>query len=377
MWRRGLRGATSAVHEPTDLTREEWIHALKTVQQQLKYDDVSSLASGVAYRIFLSLFPSLIAAVAIFSLVADPARLNDYVQRAAAFVPEQALGLVQSQLARLIEGDGAGGIAIVAILGGLWAAIGAAQAIMKALNRAYEVVERRNALVQRAVALVLTVALLVALIGLVVLLVFGPQLVEFLFPAVLLRNGLGVLITIGRYVAAFLLLIVLFAFVYAVGPSRPAPRWVWMSPGAILSVIGWLLASYGFSLYTRFVASYDVGGPYGTFGGVIVLLIWLQLTFLILLTGAELNAEVERVAEHAAGTGESPLAPPEMIAIVPDDKGVVPLQPRARTAPAPATMASGAASPDAAGATTGPVAALAGLLALVLAGITVSRRRQR
>jgi membrane protein len=360
--RRRAAKYSETVYEPTDLTRQEWMSVLKATKEQLKRDDVSSLAAGVAYRIFLSLFPSLIAAVAIFSMVADPERLQDYLDQAANIVPDQALGLVQTQLTRLVEGGGSSGIAIVAILGGIVAATSAAQAVMKALNRAYEAKEHRNFAVQRIVALALTVALLTALIGLVVLLVFGPQLVEWLFPAVLLRNGLGVLITIGRYVAAVLLLVTLFAFVYAAGPSRKSPHWVWMSPGAILSVIGWLVVSWGFSLYTRFAISYDVGGPYGTFAGAIVLLIWLQLTFLILLAGAELNAELERVKEQAAGTGESPLAPPEMIAVVPSSAR--PLQPQPLGADGRPVASSRAGT-------------LVGLLALVLAVVSVSRRRSR
>lgn len=309
----GRQREPGTLQEPTDLTRGEWIAVLKAAKNQAQRDDISSLAAGVAYRIFLSLFPVLIAAVAIFSLVVSSTELEHDLTAAQGVIPDQARAIIENQLEA--GGEAAGSIAVVAILVGLLAALAAAQAIMKALNRAYNVEESRGFIEQRVIALLLTLALFLALVGLVVVLVFGPQIVGAIVPAVLLRNGLGVLITLGRYVAAMAVLVVLFAFIYAVGPDRPAPRWTWMSPGAILGVIGWLVVSYGFSVYTRIAPSYNEGGVYGTFAGVIVMLIWLQLTMLILLFGAELDAELERAREQAAGLGEAPLPPPQAITL--------------------------------------------------------------
>lgn len=298
-------GEPQAIRAPTDLSRAQWIAVLKAAKREASSDDLSSLAAGVAYRIFLSLFPALIAVVAIFRLVADPARLGEYVERARILVPDQAIGIVSTQLSRLLSQDSgaAGSIAIAAVLGGLLAAIAAARAIMTALDRAYGVEAHRGFIRQHLVALVLTLALFLALIGLVVLLVFGPQITEWLLRPVLPHSDLEMLITVARYLAAIVLLVALFGFVYAVGPNRPRPPGRWMSPGAILGVAGWLGASYGFSIYTRVVGSYGSSGPYGAFGGVIVLLVWLQLSMLILLFGAEVNAELERARDQASDFG--------------------------------------------------------------------------
>lgn len=309
------------IRTPTDLRRAQWVAVLKAAKQQASSDDISSLAAGVAYRIFLSLFPALIAVVAIFRLVADPARLGDYVDRARGVVPDQAIGLVSTELARLLGQDSAtvGGIAVIAVLVGLLSAIAAARGIMKALDRAYGVKQHRGLINQHVVALVLTLTLFLALIGLVVLLVFGPQITEWLLQPVPARGGLEALIGVARYLAAIVLLVALFGFVYAIGPNRPRPPGRWMTPGAILGVVGWLVVSYAFSIYTRVVGSYSSSGPYGAFGGVIVLLVWLQLTMLILLFGAEVNAELERARDQPPGIGEPSPDSPEAVTLTQPD----------------------------------------------------------
>lgn len=312
-----LRALEPEPGEPDDggapMTREDYLAVLKAVAREMKDDDIVSLASGVAFRIFLALIPSMIAAVAIFGLVADASHLRGLVESSSAILPGAAAEFFTDQLKRAVE-SASGGIVSVSMAVGIFAATSAAVALVRALNRAYDVTERRPFLAQRGIALVLTVALFGALLGLVALLVAGPVLERVLFPEALYRNGLDALLTVARVAAAIVLVMLLFAFVFWIGPNRERPRWQWFTPGAVVGVVGWLALSSGFALYTRITASdYAESGTYGTLGGIVVLLLWLWLSHVVLLAGAELNSELEKArARHVATVDGSGFAVPEL-----------------------------------------------------------------
>ena len=196
-----------------------------------------------------------------------------------------------------MTGSEAGTAGLAALTGigvGLVSASGAAATLIRALNAAYGVADRRTFLRQRLTGLLLVVALLVALVAVAALIALGPQVRRLLLPAALEDNLLvRVVASAGQLVLALGVAMALFAFIYWVGPNRPRPRWQWLSPGAVLGVLGWVLVSLGFRpLHGQRRQLYSV--TYATFAGVIVLLLWLQLTMALLLVGAELNAETER-----------------------------------------------------------------------------------
>lgn len=299
-----LRGGPVPPEDPTELTRADAKAVAKATVEEIKSDDVPSLAAGVAFKIFLSMFPAAIAGVAIFSLVTTPADINRFltVIEGLDFVPQAADELITAPLRELIEGQGAAGIAIAGVLGGLWAASSAAVTLIKALSRAWDVPETRKFVRQRVVALAIMLALLLALIGLFLLLVVGLQVQATVVPEELLRGPVPGLLAAGRLLGAVVLLMLLFAFVYWIGPDRDRPEWSWLSPGAIVGVVGWLAVSGLFTLYVRSFGNYDA--TYGALGGVIVLLLWLQLSMMMLLVGAELNNVIERVRDSKAVVAE-------------------------------------------------------------------------
>jgi membrane protein len=286
----------------------------KATLAEIKADDVPNLAAGVAFKIFLALFPGLIAAVAIFSLVTQPEDLPRLMEAMSATMPDEAIAVLEQPLAQLTEGGGgaAGGLAVGAILAGLWAATSAATSLIKALNRAYEVPDQRTFVAQRGVALVLTIALLLTLTALVVLLVAGRQVQAALLPDALDGTGVGTLVAGLRIVGAVFVLMVLFAFTYWLGPNRERPPWRWITPGAVVGVVGWLVAAGAFTLYAQNFGNYDA--TYGALGGVIVLMLWLQISMMAILVGAELNHEFEvragAPAATDAGSGFPPPTPP-------------------------------------------------------------------
>ena len=294
-----LAGGESTLQDPTDLSRQDYLAAFKRTVKEVKDDDVPGLAAGVAFKMFLSIFPSLFAAVAIFSIVTTPAEIGEMLSKANAFLPGAAIELLAKPLDDLAKGGGstAGFAALIGVLSGVFAATSAAISLMKALSRAYDVPETRKFVRQRLVGLALTVGLVAALVGVIVMLVLGPQIQDALMPGTV--APLSWLLTTARLAAAFVVLVVLFAFVYWIGPNRDHPSWVWMSPGALFGVVGWLLVSGGFTLYAQLSPSYNK--TYGAIAGVAVLLVWLQLSMLVILVGAEFNAEIERTrARHLA-----------------------------------------------------------------------------
>ena len=288
----GAAPGTAVPQNPADLDRRDYVAALKRTFKEVKDDDVPGLAGGVAFKMFLSLFPSLFAAVAVFSIVTTPAEIADMLSAAQGVLPAAAINLLDAPLRDLAatKTGTAGFAAAVGIATGLFSATGAAISLMKALSRAYDVAETRKFVRQRLVGLALTLALLAALVAIALLLVVGGQVQAKLLPGVTppLAWGLAAV----RFLLALLVLILLFAFVYWAGPNRDHPSWVWMSPGALFGVVGWLVVAGGFTLYAQTVDSYN--RTYGAIAGVVVLLIWLQLSMLVILIGAEFNAEIER-----------------------------------------------------------------------------------
>lgn len=272
----------------------------KSLLTEIKDDEVSLLASAVAFRIFLSIFPTLIAAVAIFGLVTEPAELGRLLAEARAVMPGDAFTLLERSLTKLSE-SGTGGVAIAGVLGGLWAASSAAAVLVKALNLAYDVREQRKFLRLRGVAFLITLALFVAMASLMLLLVLGRFLQDWLIPAALEGRGIEYVIAAARIAASLLVLMLLFAVIYWVGPDRRPPSFKWITPGSVLGVLAWLALSGAFAFYAGRFGNYDA--TYGTLAGAVVTMLWLQLSMLMLLIGAELNQLWEqrlRVRNHGA-----------------------------------------------------------------------------
>lgn len=261
------------------------------VAAEIKSDDVPSLAAAVSFKIMLALFPSLLAAVAMAALVIDERDLSQLL----ANLPSGLTEAVRPQLGEFVERAASGGIAVGGIALALWVASSAAVTLNRALSRAYDEVDDRKLVATRGMAVAVTMALLVALIAISVLLVAGGAIEDRIVASLPLtetaRTGLDLALTVGRYVVAILLLMVLFAFIYWIGPDyERRPSWAWITPGAALAVVTWLVASAAFGWYVANFGSYtEANSPYGPLGSAIVFMLWLQLSMFALLLGAEVN----------------------------------------------------------------------------------------
>jgi membrane protein len=305
------------LRQPTDLRRGDLRQIAQRLMKAVGDDNLAALASGLAYNLFLALFPSLLAVIAIYGLVREPAEVTAQINRLAEtypVLPEQVLTIVRDVVDSIVQDEANGTVALLGIAGGIVASSGAAAALINALNRAYGVREGRNFLRLRLLGLLIALTLLGALIALVVTIVLGAQVRDWLIPeeyqGVLVRLGFGAV----QFLVALVLLIAFFAFIYWIGPYRERPPWQWLSGGTVFSVVGWLVVSGGFAIYTANFNNYD-NPIYAGFGGIIVLLLWLQLSMLVVLLGAELNAELEhlrneRAAARAAALGEAAAAAP-------------------------------------------------------------------
>lgn len=275
---------------PSDVPAAGWKQIGRRVVASLKTDHVSLLAAGVAFKGLLAIFPSIIALISIWGLVADPAEVTEQLEDLTAALPSGAAELLNDQMTAVAAGDTAtlGTALIISVLLALWAASGGMAGLIEGINAAYDEVDRRAFPVKRGLALLLTLG---AIIGLLVTI----GLIAVL-PAALGELGLGQVGELAVRIGTWPLLAVLamggLALLYKVSPDRDQPRLRWASWGAVIATVLWLIGSAGFTLYVENFGNF--GETYGTFAGIIVLMLWLLLTSFVVLLGAEINAELER-----------------------------------------------------------------------------------
>jgi membrane protein len=268
---------------------DEPLSVAKAVVERLREHHMPMIAGSLSYYAFLAVFPAAIAAISIYGLVLDPADLTNQIEEITSALPETTADFVGDQLTELVEpsGSGLGLTAVISIIAALWSASAGTKALITGIDIAYETPENRPFIILRGMALGITV-------GLIVFVVAAATTVTFL-PDLMSEIGAGEattrLIEYGRWPAIFIVVIVGLGMLYKIAPNRPASKSPWVSIGALVVAGLWLLATVGFSLYAKYAG--DLGAAYGTLGGAIVLMLWFFMSGLIVLLGAELNAELE------------------------------------------------------------------------------------
>jgi membrane protein len=284
---------------PAQIPARGWWQVTKRAFAEGKTDNVPILAGGVAFFAFLALFPAMIAALTLYGLVSDPATVAGQISSLAQLLPETARPLVTDQLNSVAAGGG-GALSvglIVSLLAAVWSASGGTMNLIKATNVAYDEDESRGFIKLRGIALLLTLGAVVFLLLAVALVAVVPALFNALGLA-----GVGLVIAqIVRWVLLVVLVVVALAIVYRVAPDRDAPRFAWVSTGAIVATVLWVIGSILFSLYVSNFGSYNK--TYGALAGVIVLMLWLYLTSYVVLLGAEINAESEKQTSRDSTVG--------------------------------------------------------------------------
>ncbi|MGR3323801.1 MAG: YihY/virulence factor BrkB family protein [Pseudooceanicola sp.] len=280
-----------------------WWKALTRVAVQVGEANMFLIAAGVAFFGMFSLFPGLAALIALWGLVSDPNILLEQIELLREIVPAEVFGLVEAQILALMStsGDTLGWAGIVSVLIATWSARSGVAALMMGLNTIHGRANR-NSIRHYVTALLLTVALfgvsIVALGSVVVL----PIILKF----VPLGMATALMVSAIRWLAAIGVLLVGLALLYRYGPNNRHARMRWVTPGAGLAVVLWAIASWGFSLYLTNFASYNE--VYGSIGAAIALMMWLYVSAFVVLLGAALNVQLDRLRKGLDQEGSQ--APP-------------------------------------------------------------------
>jgi membrane protein len=277
-----------------------WRDILWRVKEEASKDNLSMIAAGVAFYALLAIFPAIAAMISIYGLIADPQTVQQQMSALSGALPSDARGIINEQLSRVAAGaQGAlSAGAIIGILAALWSANKGTKALMEALNIVYDEDEKRGFVGLNFVSLALTIGILVFLIVALGLIAALPALFGNLGLPETVRQWANWL----RWPVLALVFIVSLAFLYRFAPSRDAPKWRWVSAGAVLATVLWMAGSLLFSWYVSNFGSYNQ--TYGSVGAVIVLMMWFWLSACIVLAGAQLNAEMEHQTERDTTSGD-------------------------------------------------------------------------
>jgi membrane protein len=288
------------VDGPTDLDKRSWFYVVRKTVREFSDDQCTDLAAALTYYAVLALFPAAIALTSLLGLVGQGTEAVDEVLGILGNLG--ASGVVDSvgpTLRELSRSQSAGLALVLGLAGALWSASGYVGAFGRAMNRIYEIGEGRPIWKLRPAMLLLTAVLIVlvalALLGLVLT---GP-VAEEVGDAVGLGSTAVLVFNIAKWPVIALVVVGIVALLYYFTPNVRQPKFRWLSIGAVLAIVTWALASAAFGFYVANFSSYDK--TYGALAGVIVFLLWLWITNLALLFGAELDAELERGRELASG----------------------------------------------------------------------------
>jgi membrane protein len=270
----------------------------RRVIHEIQEDDCWGRAAQLAYYFLFALFPFFLVLTTLLGYLPVPNLMDRLMEMLAEMLPGDALRLVQDNVREIVTSQ-RGGLLSFGILAALWTSSSAITAIVDGLNRAYDVQEGRPYWKVRLIAIVLTVGLSLFIIVSLVLLTFGPQIGGWIADQVGLGSVFQIAWNLLRWPVIVGLIVLAMALVYYVAPDVEQ-RWQWITPGSLVAVVGWLLASLGFSFYVNNFASYNA--TYGSIGAVIVLLTWMYVSGFFVLLGGEINAEIE----HAASSGKDP-----------------------------------------------------------------------
>src|SRR3954449_8978614 len=274
---------------PWQIPRKGWQDILLRTYQEMNEDRLLAVAAGVVFYGLLALFPAITALVSSYALFAKPSTINDHLSLLSEVLPAGAFDIVKDQVGRVLaKGDLKLGTAFVgSFLLAVWSANGGMKAIIDALNVVYDETEKRGFFKLNAVSLAFTFGGLIA-----VLVAIGAVVA---LPIILSVIGLGsitdALFRIGRWPLLVVMMLFGLAVLYRFGPSRRSPQWRWLSVGSVFATLTWLAGSALLSFYLANYANYD--STYGSLGAAIGLMIWMWMSTIVVLLGAELNSEIE------------------------------------------------------------------------------------
>ena len=290
---------TRAPDKPTDLSKRTWKDTLKRTFREFKEDDLTLLAAALTYYGVLSLFPALIVLLSLLGL-AGTSTIDTLLENLGTLTPGAARDVVTNAVRDLQGSNSTAGFAFVAgLLGALWSASGYVGGYMKAANVIYEVEEGRKFWKLKPLQLFVTLVIMLLTTLIVLAIVVSGPVAQRVGDIIGAGDTAVTVFNIVKWPVIALIVSQIFAFLFYVGPNVKQPGFRWVSPGGFLAVFLWIVASAAFAFYVANFGSYSK--TYGSMAAVIIFLVWLWITNVVMLLGAELNAEIERGRQIEAG----------------------------------------------------------------------------
>ena len=285
---------------PSEISWRGWWDITRRVISNVNRHDISLLAAGVALFMMLSIFPALNVAVSLFGLFSSPVNIISQVEPLRQLLPEQAFEIFTDQLTELADAGGAAFnlTLVVSLLVWLWVSRKGAMALIKACNIIYNEYEKRPFWNLLLVSLLFTGVGIFSVVVLALLAILMPIVLGF----IPLGETLETLLRTLRWPILAMILILVLECVYRFAPNRRNAKWRWVSVGAMIATLLWLLASFGFTVYVQNFSNYNE--TYGAIGSVIVLIFWFYISAFVVLLGAEINAEMEHQTEVDSTVGK-------------------------------------------------------------------------
>src|SRR5215210_942511 len=278
--------------QPTDMKGRGWFQVLKRTGKEFSADNLTDWAAALTYYSVLSIFPALIALISIVGLVGDSAT-QPLLDNISAVAPGPAKEIFTNAIENLQKSQGAAGVLfIVGLAGAIWSASGYVAAFMRASNAIYDIPEGRPIWKTAPVRVGVTVVLLTLVIVSAVAVAVTGGLAKQVGNLIGVGSTAVTVWDIAKWPVLLLIVSFMFAFLYWAAPNVKHPKFRWVSPGGIVAVLIWIIASAAFAFYVANFGSYNK--TYGALGGVVIFLVWLWISNIAVLLGAELNAELER-----------------------------------------------------------------------------------
>jgi len=291
----------SAPDGPTDLTKQGWKGTVKRTVKEFQDDNLTDWAAALTYYAVQALFPALIVLVALLGLLGNASTVNSIFKIIKdAGAPQSTVDAVRTPLMGVIQSKGgAGALLGFGLLGALWSASGYIGAFIRAANSVYEVQEGRPFWKLRPLQILVTIVAVMLLAVILIALVVSGPLADAVGNAIGIGGAAVTAFNIAKWPVILVVLMGMVAGLYYIAPNVRQPKVRWVSPGGVVAVVLWILASAAFAFYVANFGSYNK--TYGTLGAVISLLVWLWITNLALLFGIEFDSELERSRELHAG----------------------------------------------------------------------------
>ncbi|MFF1479780.1 YihY/virulence factor BrkB family protein [Streptomyces sp. NPDC058301] len=298
----GHRVEKAEPDEPTELPADSWWSVLRRTGRELLDDELSDRAAALTYYGVLSLFPTLLVLVSLLGVIGESATssvLDDLQQLAPGAVRDL---LSEAVLQLRDSGGGSGVVAAVSLAAAVWSASSYVAAFIRAANAVYDLPEGRPVWKLTPLRILLTLALMILLAASALIVVFTGPLAERAGEVFGVGHTAVVIWSIAKWPVLLALFVVMLGLLFWRAPNVRGPGFRWLTPGSIVAVLLWLLASGGFALYVANFGSYNK--TYGALGGVVIFLVWLWLSNLAILLGLEFDAELARQRAIAGGLPE-------------------------------------------------------------------------